>query len=321
MANSGSRWQWYAGAGAILLFTILLIFRLGIPGKLFPATEKTVFLPQENIPAGEAWMNVSQDGRKIGYASRLFTRTEHGFRFSENIFVRINTMGIVQPLTIRTTAGLKPDRTLSSFQFDLGSSLFRFAVQGEVTGKKLTIRMGEAGGEKVSVIDLVEAPYLGGGFLNSFAVVGLKPGEVRKFMVFDPVSLGQKEVSITLLGDESLTVMGRSRQARKVSVDFMGMKQVAWVETDGTVLREEGILGIALEKVTRQQALAGLEGSVSADLTELAAIAASQPIEKPESLKVLKIRLEGLPKSSFFLDGGRQVYRSGLLTIRRESPI
>jgi len=99
----------------------------------------------------------------------------------------------------------------------------------------------------------------------------------------------------------------------------MGMKQVVWMDQDGSVLREEGILGIILEKVAREEALAGLEGLVSADLTEIAAIQSPRPIETPEGLRLLKIRLIGLPESSLFLDGGRQVYRSGVLTIRRES--
>ena len=66
--------------------------------------------------------------------------------------------------------------------------------------------------------------------------------------------------------------MGKRRQARKLSVDFMGMKQLAWVDQEGAVLREEGMLGIVLERVTREEALAGLEGVVSADLTEIASI-------------------------------------------------
>jgi hypothetical protein len=296
-----------------------LIIRLDIPGKLFPRTEKTVSLPQESIPAEDAWMNITQNGRKIGYASRRLTGTERGFRFFENIFVRVNTMGMVQPLTLRTTAELKPDRTLSDFQFDLQSTLFRFAVRGEVAGKRLTLRIGGPGEEKVSVIDLAEAPYLGGGFLGSFGILGLRPGEGRTLTVFDPASLGQKEVRITLLGDESITVMGQSRQAKKLSVDFMGMKQVAWVEPDGTVLREEGILGVVMEKVMRQTALAGLEGAVSADLTEIASIPSSRPIAEPGSLRMLKLRFEGLPENPFLLEGGRQAYRSGLLTIRAET--
>ena len=319
MARMKNHWHWFAGGGAILLFCVLLIFRLGIPEKLLSGDGGTVAPIQAGVPVGEAWMNITQGGRKIGYAQRTYARTEDGFRFSENIFMRINTMGIVQPLTIRTMAELKPDRTLSNFQFDLGSNLFKFTARGAVAGKKMTVRIGGPGEEKISVIALPDQPYLGGGILESVGAAGLKTGEGRTFPVFDPASLGQRPVRVTLLGEEPLTIMGKSRQARKLSVDFMGMKQIAWVDPDGSVLREEGILGIALERVTREEALAGLEGAVSADLTEIAAIPSSKPIEDAAALKVLKIRLEGLTEGSFFLDGGRQGYRNGVLTIRRES--
>jgi hypothetical protein len=321
MAGSDGKWRWYAGGGAICLFSILLLFRLGVPGKILPGDAGTVSPPHVNIPSGENWMNITQDGRKIGHVQRNYTETENGFRFSENIFMRINTMGIVQPLTVRTTAELKPDRTLSNFQFDLGSSLFRFTARGKVAGKSLTVHIGVPGNETTTVIAIAEAPYLGGSILESMGSAGLKPGEGRTLPVFDPASLGQKPVRITLLGDEAIMIMGKKRQAKKLSVDFMGMKQVAWVDQDGIVLREEGILGITLVKVAREEALAGLEGVVSADLTEIAAIPSPRPIENPEALKFMKIRLIGLPESSFILDGGRQVYRGGLLTIRRESPL
>ena len=304
----------------ILIFTILLAIRLvGLP-RPFSGAAETLSRQPGVIPVGEFWMNITQAGRKIGYARRHYSRTDDGFRFSEKIFMRINTMGIVQPLIVRTSAKLKPDRTLASFQFDLGSNLFKFTARGEVAGKKLTVRIGGPAEEKISVIDLTEPLYLGGGILESTGAEGLKPGEGRTFSVFDPASLGQRPVRITLLGEEELTIMGTSRQARKLSVDFMGMKQIAWVDPDGSVLREEGILGIALERVTREEALAGLEGAVSADLTDLAAIPSSRLIKDAAALKALKIRLEGLPEGSFFLDGGRQVYRNGVLTIRRESP-
>jgi hypothetical protein len=319
MTKGKNHWHKYAGGGAILLFGVLMIFRLGIPGKLLSGGGETVAPIQAVVPIGESWMNIHQGGRKIGYAQRIYAKTEDGFRFSENIFMRINTMGIVQPLTVRTTAGLKPDRTLLNFQFDLGSNLFKFTARGEVAGKKLNVRMGWPGEERISVISLQEQPYLGGGILESVGAAGLKTGEGRTYPVFDPASLGQRPVRVTLLGEEPLTIMGKIRQARKLSVDFMGMKQTAWVDPEGSVLREEGILGIALTRVTREEALAGLEGAVSADLTEIAAIPSSKTIVDAAALKVLKIRLGGLPEGSFLLDGGRQAYRNGVLTIRRES--
>ena len=302
-----------------MIFALLLAVRVvGLPKPSSGATDTISGQPGVN-PVGEFWMNITQAGQKIGYAQRSYSRTEGGFHFSENIFMRINTMGIVQPLTVRTAAELKPDRTLASFQFDLGSNLFRFTARGEVEGKKLTVRIGASPEEKISVINLSEPPYLGGGILESAGAWELKPGEGRTFPVFDPASLGQRPVRITFLGEEGLTIKGKSRPARKLSVDFMGMKQIAWVDPDGSVLREEGILGIALERVTREEALAGLEGAVSADLTEIASISSSKPIEDAAALKVLKVRLDGLQQGSFFLDGDRQIYRNGVLTIRRES--
>ncbi|OHE24137.1 MAG: hypothetical protein A2X92_05850 [Syntrophus sp. GWC2_56_31] len=319
MEGSGGKWQWVAGGGAILLFCILLLFRLGVPGKIFPGAAGTAPLPQVNIPTGEIWMNITQDGRKIGHVHRTTAETENGYQFSESVVMRINTMGIVQPLTVRTAAELKPDRTLSSFQFDLGSSIFRFTARGKVAGKNLTVHIGPPGNETITTLTIGEAPYLGGSILESAGAAELKPGEGRTLTVFDPASLGQKPVRITLLGEETITIMGKRRQVKKLSVDFMGMKQVAWVDRDGSVLREQGILGITLEKVTREAALAGPEGEGSVDLTEIAAIPSPRPIDDPVSLKVMKIRLTGLPEGSLFLDGGRQVYRSGVLTIRRES--
>jgi hypothetical protein len=313
------QWHVYAGVGAILVFAVLLLIRLGVPGKLLPGRGEALLPPAGTVPIGESWMNITQAGRKIGYAQRSYAKTEEGFRFTENVSMRINTMGIVQPLTVRTAAELKPDRTLSTFQFDLASSLFKFTARGAVAGRKLTVRIGGPDEERVSEIALAEPPYLGGGILESVGSVGLKPGEARSYPVFDPASLGQKPVRVTFLKEEPLTVTGKSVPARKLSVDFMGMKQTAWVDLEGNVLREEGILGIVLSKASREEALAGLEGAAGADLTEIAAIPASGTIADPAALKVLKIRLSGIGQGQFLLDGGRQDFKNGVLTVRREN--
>lgn len=318
MGKIERRWHWIGGGLVIALFALLLTVRLaGLPGTPSGAAE-SVSDRAGGMPVGEFWMSITQAGRKIGYAERRYSRTKEGFQLSENIFMRINTMGIEQPLTVRTTAELKPDRTLASFRFGLASNLFNFTARGVVDGGKLTVHTGGPADETIRVIALSEPPHLGGGILESAGTAGLKPGEGRTFPVFDPASLGQRPVTITMQGEEDLTVMGKRRRARKLSVDFIGMRQTAWVDPDGSVLREEGLLGIVLERVTREEALAGLEGSIGADLTEIASIPATKPIGDAASLKLLKVRLEGLPEGSFSLDGGRQRFRNGVLTIRRE---
>jgi hypothetical protein len=320
VAKKESRWFTYAiGGGVILLFCILLALRLGVPARHLSVPDTTLARPPRAIPTGETWMKITQNGRKIGHASRSLQARESGFSFSEELSLRINTMGIVQPLRVRTAADLAQDGTLSRFQFDLDSNLFRFHARGEVTGNRLTVRIGTPGEETTSVMDLLRAPYLGGGILTAAGAWELKPGQSRTVSLFDPASLGQREVQITLMGEEILIVMGKGRRAKKLSVDFMGMKQLAWIDADGATLREEGILGLVLERVTKENALAGIESAASADLTEFAAIPSSRPIDAPAKLAVLKVRLEGLAEVQLFLDGGRQAYGNGLMTIRRES--
>jgi hypothetical protein len=122
-----------------------------------------------------------------------------------------------------------------------------------------------------------------------------------------------------LIGEETLTVSGRSLRTRKFEVDYLGMKQLAWMDETGAIVRETGILGIALDRVSREEALAGLEGTAGGDLAEIAAIPSSTPIDDPPGIRVLRTRISGIDDHGLALDGGRQTWRGGVLTIRRES--
>lgn len=321
MEKARRKWHWMAGGGTILVFAVLLAIRLGIPGKIYDDAQRAAAGKQAAAPSGETWLNITQNGHKIGYARRLQSQSGGGFHYGEEIRMRINMMGIVQPIAVRTEAELKPDGTLSSFQFELRSNLFGFKARGSVDGTKLTILSGAPGSETQSVLPLAETPYLGGGILTSAALENLMPGEVKTFPVLDPASLGQRPARVTLLAEEPLTVMGKSRMTRKYEVDYTGMKQFAWIDEEGSIVRETGILGIALERVAKEEALAGLEGGGGVDLADLAAIPSSVHIEDPEKLTRLKIRIAGFGEQSLSLDGGRQAWRDGVLTIRREADV
>ncbi|MCX5908586.1 MAG: transglutaminase-like domain-containing protein, partial [Deltaproteobacteria bacterium] len=113
--------------------------------------------------------------------------------------------------------------------------------------------------------------------------------------------------------------MGQPQKARKVAVDFMGAKQFAWVGKDGAVLKEKGLLGMTLEKVSREKALDGFDLMASADLTEAASIRANRTIDHPDALKTLTVRLDKIHPENLSLAGDRQRYRHNLLTIEKET--
>ncbi|MEN6320253.1 MAG: transglutaminase-like domain-containing protein [Syntrophaceae bacterium] len=317
--------HWIVGGGFVLLFFVLLAIRLDLfhqdVGGLFQMTSQktTDSAGFQESRDRETWMKITQNGQKIGYAHRSFANTGKGYHFVESVFMQINTMGVTQGMTFKTDGYLNPDMTLSSFDFELRSSLFAFKVHGVVNGKQVTLYTEMPGSEKKTVITLKEAPYLSNSILDPIRIAEMKEGETRKAYVFDPASLGQRPVKVTYLGEETLTVMGQSQKTRKVSVEFMKASQYAWIGESGDIVKEQGILGITLEKVSKHEAFGKFTFTSSADLTEIASIPSNMVLSDPAALASLKVRIDIGEKDTLVLNGGRQTLQQDILLIQKET--
>jgi len=317
--------NWIIGSLFILTFAFLLILRLGIlekgeaehkGGPIFNAQTKT---------DRETWMNIFQQGEKIGYAHRQFYKTVEGYRIFESVFMQINIMGMLQDIRFKTEGNFHHDLTLSSFDFELQSSLFRFKTRGVLKGKILTLFTGKPGSEQKIDLPLEKEPYLSVGILEALIHEDLKPGDSRTFHVFDPTTMARRPVKVVVLTEETIPIMGRQEKAKKVSVHFMGVPQFAWIGEDGTVLKEEGSLGIRLEQVTKDEALNKMTLSQGPDLAEIVSIPANKILHDVGQLKELKIKIDGIedvdktrPRGEIFVNGGRQSLKDNILTIRKE---
>ncbi|MBI9083003.1 MAG: transglutaminase domain-containing protein [Desulfobacterales bacterium] len=292
-----------------ILFASLMAVRLGLfhrVSRLDPADTAAV-------AQRETWMAIDQKDRRIGYAHRRLDPTQNGFTLTDTTTMRINTMGMVQDLSIETRATLNSDLSLKGFDFSLTSSLFSFQASGQVEGDALVVTMD---GKQVPIA--LESPiFLSAGILDAAAGSKMTPGDTRTFSVFDPATLGRRPVRITLRGPETLQIDGKHLETRRFDVDFMGSAQSAWVDGQGNVIREKGFMDITLTRVTRAQALDGAPLSASQDLTRLVAVAADRHIAEPQRLTVLRLKVDGIT-NPLSLDGDRQRYRGGELTVRRE---
>lgn len=300
---------WLAAASGLVF-----LYLLGIRVDLFRAEPLYTPVQTANLTGSDTWMNILQKNRKIGYSHRRITPQPDGFDLADTTYMRINTMGMVQDLHMRTTASLNPDLTLSGFDFMLRSNLFDFKARGEVRDRILTV---DVNGRKTR-IPVKEGLYLTGGIMDAAWKSNLKPGESRRFSVFDPATLGQRPVVVRAEGEETLTIMGRREKTLRLSVDFMGTAQTAWIGEDGSVVQEKGLMGITLQRATQQEAFNGLSLSPSQDLTRIVSLAANVPLENPEALSWISMRVRGI-ENPLFLDGERQSFQAGMLTIRRES--
>ena len=319
MAIHKIKLHWIIGTAFALIFAFLFTLRLGIFQKReTDVGEDHPFHAQTQMDR-ETWMNIMQEGQKIGYAHRQKYKTQTGYRIQETVFMQINTMGMVQDIRYKTEGDFNLNLTLSHFNFILESSLFHFKVWGVVRGRSLMLFTNLSGSEQKIEILLEKDIHLPIEILETLNIEDLRPGESRALQVFDPTTAAQRPVKVVMLFEETIPVMGRQEDAKKVSVDFMGVSQFAWIGKDGTVLREEGPLGLKLEQVTKEEALQKVVLLPNTDLAEIASIPVNKILHDVDRLNELKLRLEGIDEREIFLNGGRQSLKDKILTIRRES--
>ncbi|MBU2521567.1 MAG: transglutaminase-like domain-containing protein [Proteobacteria bacterium] len=293
-----------------LLFMFLLFFRLGF----FHKDTSFVLLGNKLISEKESWMNILQQDKKIGYSHHRLIPKENGFSLFESTCMRLNTMGMVQDVYIHTNGELNSDFSLASFLFNLRSGMFNFRASGKVEGNKLIIKADEQEFEFLLENNL----YLTAGILDAAWASGLEKNQARTFFVFDPASMGLRPVRITLHGSESMEVMGYKQNTDKVTVDFMGSSMTAWIGEDGSVVAEEGFMGIKLVRVSKDEALKGLDLPIDQDVTDFFSVASDVPIKQRDKINLLKIRIAGI-NDSLSLNGGRQSLADGILTINKEN--
>jgi hypothetical protein len=131
--------------------------------------------------------------------------------------------------------------------------------------------------------------------------------------------MGQAAVIAEVIGDELVDIRGFNQLATKISLNFKGASQLAWIGKKGDILKEKGILGISLIKTDRKDALDGIAIKSSQDLTKIASVASNVTLENVEALEVLKVKIQGISSKNVKLQGGRQTYKEQVLTVQKES--
>jgi hypothetical protein len=315
MAKIG--WDIILGLVITAVFLVLLFIRLDYFSNN-PSLPVTAVQETASPRPPETWMNIYQQKNKIGVIHRTYDRKDDLIHISETVSMRINTAGVTQSINISTQSDLNPDMSLSSFNFDLTSSLFRFNAHGQVVKNKLILFTGTPGSQNRNEIALKDIPHLSGTFYEAAFHAGLEKDVERSFTIFDPSTLANTSIKVTRNADEIIPVMGKHVLTQKYCADFMGAKNCAWLDKSGEVVKETGILGLSMEKVSKEKALEGISSQNSIDFTQIASIPVSRVIAEPDRLTEIKIKLSGLRNLPIYINGDRQGFKKNVLTITRE---
>ena len=302
-----------------LLFTALLLLRTGTISLQHPRETTATLTKAGFLVSSERWMNILQGERKIGTAHSRLEPAESGYHLSEKVTMRLNTMGLVQDLVLDSRGWLKPDLTLARFAFVMQSGLYTFEARGRVEDHHLVCQIRSGDDERRLRLPLQAPPYLPSGIFPAVAASGLAPGARRVFPIFDPATMTTEDIVLTLRDRETITLGDKSVEAWKVDLSFKGVSQEVWMDGQGQVLMEEGLLGIRQVRVTREEALSGRPVTASEDLTGVVAVVPDRPLPDPAHLIRLTLQLEGIDPARYQLDQGRQRLEGNRLTLSREN--
>ncbi len=307
-----------SGIACIAAFLTLLAVRIDLFNTIALSKGLPTGIAPESVNERDSWMNIYQKDGKIGYAHRRLSRTQNGFATEEVVFMRINTMGMVQNIHVETRGQLLEDFSLQAVQFRIRSGRFSFSAHGKVEKGVLDITTESAGSKSNYKINLPKKPYLAAGLLDALHAADLKPGDFLSFDIFDPVTMGAQPVKVSIIGTEDVHVMGSVHSATKIMLNFKGANQFAWLNSKGDVLQEKGLLGMRLEKTTRRQAVSGIGTGPIGDLTDISSVASNVVFDQPASLEQMTITINGIDLEQVHLNGGRQLLRDNQVTIVKE---
>ena len=307
----------WSGLLCTLVFSILLGRRLGVV-DFWPRGDAPVARPVLTTAAdGERWMKIVQDDRHIGFSHSKLSRTAAGYALEENLALRLNTMGLVQDLHLDYDARLDPTLALDSFRFGMDSGRFNVDIEGRMEAGWLICRIESGGTAKTHRLSFEAPPFLPAVILPAVAAAGLEPGRVHRFPIFDPATMGQGEVRVTVIGRRTVGGGHDSPEAHLVELNYKGLRQQAWIDDTGDVLKEKGLLGLQQIRSSRQEALKPL--AASRDLTRQAAVTPDRPINNAGQLKWLKLRVGGIAPDRLPASDPRQVRNGAVLVIAREA--
>lgn len=313
---------WLTLFGCGLLFSVLLLLKTGTLKK-WAAQDRSNIEPVK-IEASEFqqrddWMNIIQADRKIGYAHNRMRAENDGYRVDEEMRLRINTAGMIQDVRLKTVGYLNSDMTLELFEFEMDSGRFRFQIKGRWRDGGFEIESNTDNDGPKSHIKLDRKPHYSGGIVDAVKMTGLTPGKQMRFTVFDPATMGKIPVVVTVVGKEQIERAGSIESATKLTMDFKGTTQSAWLNSKGELVKQAGILGLVLEKTSANDALYGGSLQASQDLVAVAAVKPDKTIQETARLAQLVLEIDGLEDGwKEKLTGGRQQFKQGLLVITRE---
>ena len=259
------------------------------------------------------WREIYLKDRKVGYTVSLIRPFKAGYFIQEEIFLKLNLLGLGRTLYSLTQVQVDESLLLRSFHLMMNSGIVRFRMSGKMEGQVLVLSSGERSTKRIR---LTQIPMVASSMNYFFRSQKIKVGDTFSIPFFDPSTLLHKDLAIKVTGKQTLTLHRVSYDAFRLETDLWGKPLIFWVDENGETLKEEGFMGFTAVKSSAARAPQEIEGG--ADLYETSAVVPDRPLKDSVRLSYLKIEVEGMDGRNPVLNSGRQRMLEGSLEVQKE---
>ena len=180
------------------------------------------------------WKEIYLKDKKVGYTMSFIDPFDGGYFVQEEIFLRLNLMGLASGVYTATQCRVDDNFLLKNFNFSMSSGVVRFNLSGRVEGKELLLETKRGKTKRTQRIGLSSTPMVGacmGYFLKSKEI---RVGEEFKVPLFDPSTTAQKEAVVKVVAREPITINRIEYDAYRLETEMWGKILTSWVDERGT---------------------------------------------------------------------------------------
>ncbi len=258
---------------------------------------------------GESYMAIDLKGQRIGVV-RTTRRAEGrdgvpGFALDTRAELSLMVLETPAAIAVDVSVWQAVGAPRAALDLKLEAPGQQLRLVGTVTDGELVAEL-ETAGASIPLHTRIDPSLLDPqGFLTTLPVRQLGPGEERRIMGLDPLSLRPSTVRLRGLGEETIQVTGKSTKVRRVALTAGGTSMLAWLDSDGELVRAELPMGLTLSAITASEAAAPVLPVAATDLIAHVLVSPTGKTPRP-GLRRMVVRVGGLSESVRLPSDGTQ---------------
>ena len=304
-----------------------------------------------SVPPGAVYYRLDVAGQQVGFASSTIDALATTIGVTDILVLRIPALGVLHRTAAMSRATLSRTLRLERVDARFDGDLGRFATRSLVAGDTLLTVTLLAGPDSETTHVPLARPIVLPTLLPLRLAFGgeLKRGKTYSSVVFDPILLAERPVTV-LVAAESTLVVADSAGYDSTALAWVpahfdtvrafrieqregegGMTTRAWIDAQGHIVRAENAVGFVMERTAFELAYTNfrhrdttrlIRASAApgpGDVVATTVLAARAPLP-PDTVSLFRVRLGGIAPGALDLGGGRQEVSGDTLVIRRQTP-